>query len=326
MTGPMEAMHRKLAMAVIEALETPVAVLLGGCSAEREISLKSGYAVVEGLEQSGVPVVAVDTAGDWIGALAGNDIRHAFIALHGVGGEDGTIQGALECLGVAYTGSGVLASALAMDKLRSKQLWQGVGLPTPAGVTLREGSDWQAVLDGLGGKVIVKPAHEGSSIGMTVADSADRLRDAWEIARQYDELVLAERWIDGPEYTVAIVGRKALPVIQLVTDHAFYDFDAKYVSDTTRYLCPCGVSADDEQLMQRLALAAFDSIGALGWGRVDVMVDPAGDMQLLEINTIPGMTDHSLVPMAAVARGVSFSELVVRILAESLGLRGDDGL
>lgn len=296
-------------------LKAPIAVLAGGKSAEREISLRSGNAVLEALSAAGQPCSFIDTADSgWLESMEKFDL--AFIALHGPGGEDGTVQGALLTKGIRFTGSSVLASALAMDKRRSKLLWLGAGLPTPEFVLLDQNSDMDAVFASLG-ECIVKPSNEGSSIGMARVASAQELRDAYAKAKDYGA-VLAERWVTGEEYTVAIVGREVLPAIRLETNNRFYDFEAKYQSTTTRYLCPCGLSAGDESRLQHLALQAFDSLGCTGWGRVDVMRDQSGDFQLLEVNTIPGMTDHSLVPMAAKARGWDFQELVLAIAVQAL--------
>ncbi len=303
-------------------LQSPVAVLYGGDAAEREVSLKSGRACYDALVSAGVEARLIDTREDWIARLQREGIRHSFLALHGTGGEDGTIQGALSCMGVSYTGSGVLASALAMDKWRCKLLWRALNLPTPAAQMLRPDSDWERVIDALGGRVIVKPVHEGSSIGMGVAGTADELQDAYRAAARFDAEVFAERWIHGREFTVAVLGNETLPVIGLETSHAFYDFDAKYRSSQTHYLIPCGLDAAAEARVGALALAAYRSLDCAGWGRVDVLQDGEGTFQLLEVNTIPGMTDHSLVPMAAAAAGMSFVELVVQILAQSLGQNG----
>jgi D-alanine-D-alanine ligase len=293
-----------------------VAVLLGGNSAERAVSLNSGKTVIDALQSLGMNVIPVDPAQpDWATQLAG--VSMAFIILHGPGGEDGSMQGALQTLGIPYTGSGVLGSALAMDKKRSKQLWQGIGLSTGGFATLDANTDWQDVIDRFG-KVFVKPACEGSSIGMSSADNADALRQSFELARQYAGDVLAERFVDGPEYTVAVLGDKALPSIRLETDNEFYDYEAKYISDDTRYHCPSGLSAADEEEIAALALRAFQSLGCSVWGRVDVMRDSAGRFYVLEVNTVPGMTSHSLVPMAAAATGMSIAELVERIVELSL--------
>lgn len=308
-------------MAVSEAMKQKygrVGVLYGGTSAEREISLISGNAVIAALHRSGVDLVAIDVGADLLQQLPGLSLARVLIMLHGPGGEDGSLQGALQFLGLPYTGSGVFASALAMDKLHSKQFWQGVGLPTAKFAVLNESTDWQGTLDALGGVVMVKPAHEGSSLGMTRADSAAALERAWLEAAELDSSVLAEQWISGAEYTVAVLNGEVLPPIKLETDHSFYDYNAKYLADDTRYLCPCGLDQDREAELKALALAAFDSLGCSGWGRVDVMCDQVGEFQLLEVNTVPGMTDHSLVPMAARAAGYSFDELVLKILDTSL--------
>jgi D-alanine-D-alanine ligase len=300
-----------------EQLTTPVAVLLGGNSAEREVSLQSGAAIVAALQKLGIAVEAIDTAEPgWLQRVE-NNFAHVFIALHGAEGENGTVQGALQMLGVSYTGSGVMASALAMDKLRTKLLWQGMGFPTPAFVRLSADSDWESIIKHWG-EAIVKPASEGSSIGMSRVSSAAELKAAYEQAARYDSNVIAEQWISGAEFTVAVLGDSALPVIRLETDNSFYDYEAKYLSEQTRYLCPCGLDAEAEQHLQKLALHAFNSLGCKTWGRVDFMQDSQGDFYALEVNTVPGMTSHSLVPMAAKAAGLEFDQLVARILALSL--------
>ncbi|RLA50742.1 MAG: D-alanine--D-alanine ligase [Gammaproteobacteria bacterium] len=292
--------------------EGPVAVLLGGRSAEREVSLLSGQTVVTALRALGCDVRAVDPAiPDWMAQLQG--VSCAFIALHGPGGEDGSMQGALQTMGIPYTGSGVLGSALAMDKVRSKQLWQGMGLATGGFVTLAADTDWQRVIDRFG-KVFVKPACQGSSIGMTCADSAVALQQAYAVATGYSGEVLAEQFIDGPEYAVAVLGDQALPSIRMETDNDFYDYEAKYLSDETRYHCPSGLSRAEEAQLAELALWAFRSVGCSVWGRVDVMRDADGDFYVLEVNTIPGMTSHSLVPMAAAVAGMDINALVGRIV------------
>lgn len=295
-----------------------VGVLYGGSSAEREISLKSGSEVVRGLRTAGVDVLPMEVSDDVVERLLSERPDRVFIALHGPGGEDGCVQGVLELLGIPYTGSGVLASALAMDKVRTKQVWQGMGLPTPRFAELNENSDWAATIAKLGGRAIVKPAHEGSSIGMSQAGSAEELQAAWHAAQQYDGMVLAEEWIEGSEFTVALLGADVLPPIRLETDNTFYDFEAKYLSNETRYLCPCGLDSKREAALKQLARRAFDSLGCSGWGRVDVMQRADGKFELLEVNTVPGMTDHSLVPMAARAVGIDFPTLVVRILDSAL--------
>ena len=292
-----------------------VAVIYGGTSAERDISLASGAAVLQGLLDADIDAVGVDAGEGLLKDLMDLGPDRVFIVLHGPGGEDGAVQGALEWLGIPYTGSGVQASALAMDKLRCKQLWRGAGLPTAAFVELRYDSDWEKLLGELGGVAMVKPANEGSSLGMARADSPEELEQAWREASQYDVNVIAEAWLEGDEYTIAVVNKDLLPVIKLETDREFYDYEAKYVSTDTRYICPCGLSAESEKELQQLALRAFESLACQGWGRVDVMADEHGVWQLLEVNTVPGMTDHSLVPMAAKAEGLTFSDLVVEILS-----------
>jgi D-alanine-D-alanine ligase len=303
---------------VVGNLRSPVAVLCGGNAAEREVSLNSGNCCYQALCSAGISASLIDTRDDWMAQLREGGFQHSFIALHGPGGEDGTIQGALEYLGVSYTGSGVLASALAMDKSRCKLLWGGLSLPTPESQTLHADSDWQGIISALGGRVIVKPAHEGSSIGMGVAATAGQLQQAWRDAAQYDADVFAERWIEGNEYTVAILGDEPLPVIRLETDNVFYDFEAKYLSAQTRYHIPCGLGTAQEDEVKALAMAAYRSLACTGWGRVDVLQEPNGAFQLIEVNTVPGMTDHSLVPMAAAARGMAFVDLVLAILEQSL--------
>jgi D-alanine-D-alanine ligase len=306
-----------------QAVPTPdrfgkVAVLLGGRAAEREISLKSGGAVLAALLRKGVDAHALDPDERVLERLRAGAFDRAFVILHGRGGEDGQIQGALETIGMPYTGSGVLGSALGMDKYRCKLAWAGCGLPTAESALLRTDADLAAA-QSLGFPLMIKPVHEGSSIGMARVEDPESLADAWRVASGYDALVLAERWIQGAEYTCAILGQEALPMIRLETPNAFYDFDAKYQADSTRYLCPCGLPETEESRLQRLALDAFEATGASGWGRVDLMVDDDGQPFLLEINTVPGMTDHSLVPMAARVAGLDFDTLVWRILETSLG-------
>ncbi len=297
----------------VEVLRTqPVAVLLGGTSAEREVSLNSGRTVADALAGLGYQVREIDPADSgWIARL--EECAFAFNILHGPGGEDGTIQGALEALGVPYTGSGVLGSALAMDKRRTKLLWQGAGLSTAGFVMLEANTDWQGIIDRFG-KVFVKPACEGSSIGMAPAETAAELEAAYRNACGYHGGVLAEQFINGPEYTVGILGGEALPSIRLETDNVFYDYEAKYISDDTRYHCPSGLSAAEESELAVLAVAAFETVGCAVWGRVDAMRDSEGRFYLLEVNTIPGMTSHSLVPMAARQVGLEVPALVERIL------------
>lgn len=296
-----------------------VAVLMGGHAAERVISLRSGQAVLEALRCAGVDAEAVDAGdSDVLRQLEQGGYDRVFNALHGRGGEDGVMQGCLETLGLPYTGSGVLASALAMDKLRTKQLWHGVGLPTPEFALLDSEADLERAARDVGFPMMIKPIHEGSSIGMSKVEEAGQLPSAWALARQYDQAVLAERWITGAEYTAAILGDVALPLIRLETGNVFYDYQAKYESNSTRYHCPCGLPAERERDYQQLALAAFRALDGRGWGRVDFMVDEQERPWLIELNTVPGMTDHSLVPMAARQAGLDFETLVVRILATSL--------
>ncbi|MNJ12534.1 D-alanine--D-alanine ligase [compost metagenome] len=299
-----------------------VAVLYGGKSAEREVSLKSGAAVIEALTSAGVDVVAIDVGDDLLQRLLDEKIDRAFIILHGRGGEDGSMQGLLECLGIPYTGSGILASALAMDKLRTKQVWQSLGIPTPRHAVLGSESDCISAGTELGFPLIVKPAHEGSSIGMAKVNGVDELIAAWKDAATYDSQVLVEQWIHGPEFTVATLRGQVLPPIALGTPHTFYDYDAKYLASDTQYRIPCGLSAEKEQELIDLTARACDAVGIAGWGRLDVMQDEQGRFWLLEVNTAPGMTDHSLVPMAARAAGLDFQQLVLAILAASVEARG----
>lgn len=299
-----------------------VAVLYGGKSAEREVSLKSGAAVIDALSTAGVDVVGIDVGDDLLARLQSENIDRAFIILHGRGGEDGSMQGLLECLGIPYTGSGILASALAMDKLRTKQVWQSLGIPTPRHAVLASESDCLQASTELGFPLIVKPAHEGSSIGMAKVNSAQELVAAWQDAAKYDSQVLVEQWIHGPEFTIAVLRGQVLPPIALGTPHVFYDYDAKYIANDTQYRIPCGLDSVKEQELIDLTARACDAIGIEGWGRLDVMQDEQGQFWLLEVNTAPGMTDHSLVPMAARAAGLDFQQLVLAILAESVATRG----
>lgn len=295
-----------------------VAVLMGGRSAEREISLRSGQAILDALQQRGVQALSLDAGGDdFVSQLGSGGFDRAFIALHGRGGEDGVVQGLLESLGIPYTGSGVLGSALSMDKLRTKQVWAGAGLPTPTFTVLQRDADLQAV-PALGFPVMLKPVREGSSIGMTKVEQERDLKKAWQEASRFDREVLAESWVYGVEYTAAIVADTALPLIRLETPREFYDYEAKYLADTTRYHCPCGLLEDVESGLQDLAMRAFRAVGASGWGRVDFFVDAAQRPWLIEVNTVPGMTDHSLVPMAAQVYGWDMPELVWRILESSM--------
>ena len=291
-----------------------VAVLMGGRSAEREVSLKSGAAVHAALARRGVDAHAVDAGDDVARVLTDGRFDRVFIALHGRGGEDGVIQGALETLRLPYTGSGILGSALGMDKLRSKWLWQGMGLDVPAFAVVDAQTDIAALVQRLGLPLMIKPAREGSSLGVSKVKDAQAAPAAIAAALKLDEIVLAEQFIRGGEYTCAILGREALPAIRIETPREFYDYHAKYFADDTRYLCPCGLPAPQEQALRALALRAFDALGCRGWGRVDFMIDGDGRSWLIEVNTVPGMTDHSLVPMAARQAGIPFDELVWRIL------------
>lgn len=302
-----------------------VAVLMGGSSAEREVSLVTGTAVHQALRNRGVEATAIDVTGDLVARLRDGGFDRVWIALHGRGGEDGTLQGLLEFLALPYTGSGVLGSAIGMDKLRTKRLLQGAGLPTPRYGVLRDEADLVEVVAQLGLPLMVKPATEGSSIGMSRVDVAGQLPEAWRLASGYGGEVIAEEWIAGPEYTIAILDGQALPAIRIEAQGRFYDYHAKYESDETRYVCPAGLSQADERVLADLALAAFDAIGCRGWGRVDLMVHPVAGPMILELNTVPGMTSHSLVPMAAAAAGIGFDELVWRILETSLPAAPDGG-
>jgi D-alanine-D-alanine ligase len=291
-----------------------VAVLLGGRSAEREVSLKSGGMVLKALRNRGIDAHAFDPAERRLEDLLKERFERAFIALHGRFGEDGTIQGILEWLGIPYTGSGVLASALAMDKLRTKRIWAAEKLPTPAYQALGDDTNFRMAARKLGLPLMVKPASEGSSIGMSKVRAATKLEEAYRLAARYDRVVIAEQFIEGMELTGAILGEQALPLIKLETPRDFYDYEAKYLADDTRYIVPCGLPAAKERELQALCLAAFRALGCSGWGRVDLMLNKRGRPYLLEVNTSPGMTDHSLVPMAARAVGLSYEDLCVRIL------------
>lgn len=304
-----------------------VGVLYGGLSAEREVSLQSGAAVIAALQEAGIDHVAIDVSENVIADIQAAKIDRAFLILHGPGGEDGRIQALLEFLHIPYTGSDVQSSALAMDKLRTKYLWTGLAtnspikLPTPEFAVLTQESDFAAVLAKLGGEAMVKPANEGSSIGMSRVKNASELETAFKTAAEFQGSVLVERLIVGAEYTVAILDGEALPPIKLETHHSFYDYDAKYIAEDTRYICPCGLSVEKEQELKLLALNAFHALGCRGWGRVDVMADAQQNFYLLEVNTAPGMTSHSLVPMAAKAVGLSFAELVLTVLRASLAVK-----
>lgn len=297
----------------------PIAVLMGGEASEREISLQSGRAVVDGLRKLSIEVVAVDTASKVIETLQRLKPSMAFLALHGKGGEDGSMQALLEQLGIPYTGSGVLGAALAMDKIRTKRLWSGMGLPTPAFFRLDQSSDFGQILKQLGGSVFVKPATEGSSFGMGIANTEQELQQAYRQAEKFDDDVLVEQFITGSEYTVALLNNVLLPSIRIETKRKFYDFQAKYQDDDTSFSVPSGLSAAEEGELQKLARQAFDAVGCKVWGRVDFMRDQtSGQFYLLEVNTIPGLTSHSLVPMAAAAAGFAFEQLIAQIISASI--------
>lgn len=291
-----------------------VAVLMGGQSAERSISLKSGQAVLAALLSQHINAVGIDVDEHIVEVLIKEKIDCACIMLHGRGGEDGTMQGLLEVLRIPYTGSGVLASALAMNKLKTKQIWHALNLATPKYMALSAQMDWSAVIRELGLPMMVKPAHEGSSYGASRVNSPEQLPAAYALAGQYDDLVIAEQWITGAEFSVSILNGEALPAIQLKTNRDFYNFEAKYMAHDTQYLCPCGLQPEDEKRLQMLALNAFNAVGCSGYGRVDVMQNQQGVFYALEVNTLPGMTDHSLVPMAAKVAGISFEQLTLQIL------------
>ncbi|HEX9811861.1 MAG TPA: D-alanine--D-alanine ligase [Burkholderiales bacterium] len=292
-----------------------VAVLMGGHSSEREISLLSGNAVLAALRRRGVDAHAFDPAERPLEDLKREGFARAFIALHGRYGEDGIVQGALELLGVPYTGSGVMASALAMDKWRTKLIWQAVGIPTPRYALLAEDSDADALVANLGLPLIVKPACEGSTIGLTKITAAGQLADAYRLAAKYDRLVLVEEFVAGQELTVSVLGDRALPIVRIEPAVELYDYQAKYFSNDTKYFCPSGLPDGVERPLQAQALEAYRVVGCEGWGRVDLILDAAGHAHFLEVNTSPGMTGHSLVPMAAKQAGIDFDELAVRILA-----------
>ena len=297
-----------------------VAVLLGGKSGEREVSLKSGLAVLAALQAQGIDAEAFDPATRPLHDLEQFDA--AFISLHGRFGEDGTMQGALELFGIPYTGSGVMASAIGMDKWRTKLIWHAAGVTTPAFEVVNIDSDFAAIEKKLGLPLFVKPANEGSSIGISKVKVSGDLKAAYELASKSDPLVIAEQFVGGGEYTVGILGDQVLPIVRIVPANEFYDFEAKYLRDDTQYLCPCGLPAEQEANIQAEALQAFKAIGGTGWGRVDFLMDEAGKHYFLEVNTSPGMTDHSLVPMAAKAAGITFADLVKRILTLAVKQHG----
>lgn len=299
-----------------------VAVLMGGTSAEREVSLLSGAAVLKGLQNNGVDAHGVDASPDNIGELKAMGFDRAFIVLHGRWGEDGVVQGALQAIGLPYTGSGVLGCALAMDKVRTKQVWQSIGLPTANYRVLSSESDLDGLVEDLGLPLFLKPAREGSSVGVGKVTQASELLEAYRRSAEVGDDVLAEQFIAGAELTVTVLKGEALPVIRMSTDNEFYDYEAKYESDDTQYFCPAGLNSELEQEIRSLALKAFHALDCSIWGRVDVMLDTTGSPLLLEVNTVPGMTSHSLVPMAAAATGRSFDDLVLEILETTLDNAG----
>ena len=296
---------------------------MGGSSGEREISLRTGSAVLAALRRQGVDAWAIDAGETVVNDLAAGGFRRVFNALHGRGGEDGVIQGALEVMNLPYTGSNVLGSALSMDKLRCKWIWQSLGLPTPEFRPVRDERDLRDAAQALGLPLMMKPVHEGSSLGAARVVAAADLRAAWENAVRYDHEVLCERWLPGGDYTVGILNGRALPTIKIETKREFYDYQAKYLDDDTRYLCPCGLPPALEAELAALALRAFDAIGASGWGRVDLLLDENGRPSLIDVNTVPGMTDHSLVPMAARQLGMDFDSLVMQVLDTSMASSAD---
>lgn len=301
-------------MSRLEQSTAKIALLLGGTSAEREISLRSGAAVAKALSNLGFNFSEIDVGPNVVQDLSQGEFTHAFNILHGRGGEDGTIQGLLEWLQIPYTGSGVTGSALAMDKLKTKQLWLGADLPTAPFVVLSKGMDFTKVIDEMEGKVMVKPVREGSSIGMASASNAEMLKTAFESAAVLDDVVIAEKWLSGKEYTACILNDKVLPIIGFHTPAEFYDYEAKYESNDNEYFIPSGLSDAADSNIRKMSLAAFTSLGCASWGRVDVMLDADDKQWLLEANTIPGMTDHSFVPMAAKAVDLDFDDLVLQIL------------
>jgi len=294
-----------------------VAVLMGGRSAEREISLLSGSAVLSALKNRGVDAHGVDVGENIINELVQGNYQRAFIVLHGRGGEDGTIQGLLELMNLPYTGSGVAASSLAMDKLKTKQIWLAMGLATPEFCILDSEESCKQAINALSLPLIIKPVLEGSSIGMSKVETESELIPAWNKAQQCGSTVIAEQWIEGGEYTAAMLDGRVLPMIKLETTHKFYDYEAKYDADDTQYICPCGLSDEQEAEFAELTANAFNAVGASSWGRVDFIVDQTGQPWLIEVNTVPGMTSHSLVPMAAKQAGMSFEDLAVSILSLS---------
>ncbi len=303
----------------IKAQAGRVAVVMGGLSAEREISLLSGAAVSDALIRQGIEIITIDWQADIIAALHAVSFDRVFIALHGRGGEDGALQGLLELMGVPYTGSRVSASAIAMDKVRTKLLWCGLSVPTPVFDLVTNDDDPEQLVESVGLPMIVKPAREGSSIGISKVKSSDELAAAIELAAGYDDVVFAESWVEGSEHSIPILNDQALPMIRFETPHEFYDYDAKYIADTTRYICPCGLDEALEKEIAEIGRLAFEAVGASGWGRVDLIVDERNQPWFIELNTVPGLTGHSLVPMSAQAAGLSFDDLVLQILGTSFG-------
>jgi len=291
-----------------------VAVLMGGWSAEREVSLNSGQAVLDALLRQGVNAIGIDVDKNICERLKQQQVSHVFNMMHGRGGEDGVIQGVLDVLKIPYTGSGVLGSALSMDKMRCKQLWLGLSLPTPEYKILENEDDCEQALQNLGLPLMIKPVLEGSSIGISKVKSAQQMLPAWQMAQACGGTIMAEKFIEGEEYTAAILADQVLPMIRLETHNDFYDYQAKYISNDTRYVCPCGLSEETEKQLGKLMMQAFDAVMAKNWGRVDFMIDKHNKPWLIEVNTVPGMTDHSLVPMAGREAGYSFDELVMNIL------------
>jgi len=298
-----------------------VGVLCGGMSSERQISLQSGEAVLAGLLDAGVDAVKLDIGADAVDQIRSSKINRAFLVLHGPGGEDGRMQSLLEALGIPYTGSGVAASALAMDKYRTKLMWRGADLPTAAFKLLGPDTEWGETIEKLGGKVMVKPANEGSSLGMAIATTPEGLQAAYVDAATHDSIVIAEHWLPGREFTVPVIGDRAYPPVEIASSHEFYDYEAKYLSDNTEYVCPAQVDESLIKEMQRVSMEAYNILGCNGWARIDLMMDEHDELMLLEVNIAPGMTSHSLVPMSAKVAGLSFSQMVVKILETSMEVR-----
>jgi D-alanine-D-alanine ligase len=295
-----------------------VAVVMGGPSAERDVSLKSGRAVLTALLARGVNATAVEVKGDLVNPFLAGSFDRVVNVIHGRGGEDGVIQGVLESLNIPYSGSGVLASAICMDKLRTKWCLKGAGLTTPQWYTLTSKQDFETCVEQLGFPMIIKPVREGSSIGMSRVNNVAELGAGYRLASEFDSSVYAEAWVDGEEYSVGLIAGQVLPVIRVKTPNSFYDYEAKYLSNSTEYFCPSGLTKVKEERLMKLAEKAFEVVGVTGWGRVDLFIDHDDQDQLIEINTVPGMTDHSLLPMAAKVAGIDFDELVMRILESSI--------